>query len=305
MLLTKALVGLEEHNRFSSDTRKVPFFGEKMSLVDKRSYQGITGNKSHLWKGGKVKIICPNCNKEINIFPSQFKRSKSGNCFCCSKCFSEYNSEKIKGIKNPNWGGGKIRKNCIICHKEFKVWKSDYSNIDTCSKKCCRIHQSNSHKRGDYFNCWICGKEFWRSPFRIKRGENKVCSNRCSIIFINSKYPKQTSSIEEKIKQYLISKNIKYQHQYCFGYWIWDFKIGNYFIECDGDYWHGNPKFYKIFNSIQRKNINRDKRKNTYIKNKGFLLIRFWEDDIKNNWNKVTKIFDELFDARIQKIEAL
>ena len=38
---------------------------------------------------------------------------------------------------------------------------------------------SNALKTGNYFNCLICDKEFWRKQFEIKRGNNKFCSKKC------------------------------------------------------------------------------------------------------------------------------
>jgi 5-methylcytosine-specific restriction endonuclease McrA len=38
---------------------------------------------------------------------------------------------------------------------------------------------SEHHKQGAMFPCLICGKEFWRKPYSIKRGDNKFCSKAC------------------------------------------------------------------------------------------------------------------------------
>lgn len=58
-----------------------------------------------------------------------------------------------------------------------------------------------------------------------------------------------------------------------------------------GDYWHANPKIYvdKKLTEAQIKNIDRDKRKNTLLKTKSINFIRFWECDIKNNFETVKK----------------
>lgn len=34
-------------------------------------------------------------------------------------------------------------------------------------------------KKGSYFTCIICGKEFYRSPSQIKNGSTKTCSRKC------------------------------------------------------------------------------------------------------------------------------
>lgn len=35
-------------------------------------------------------------------------------------------------------------------------------------------------KKGKYFKCIICSKEFYRCPSEIKRGSNRFCSHRCA-----------------------------------------------------------------------------------------------------------------------------
>ena len=46
---------------------------------------------------------------------------------------------------------------------------------------------SEAHKKGQYFNCLVCNKEFWRKPFEIKRGNNKFCSKGCYFIWQKDK----------------------------------------------------------------------------------------------------------------------
>lgn len=44
---------------------------------------------------------------------------------------------------------------------------------------------SEAHKKrtdieiGKYFNCLVCGSQFWRKPYAIKKGDNKFCSKKC------------------------------------------------------------------------------------------------------------------------------
>ena len=46
----------------------------------------------------------------------------------------------------------------------------------------------------------------------------------------------------------------------------------NIIIECDGDYWHNYPNLREI-----------DKIRNIELQEKNYIIIRFWERDIKNN----------------------
>lgn len=88
----------------------------------------------------------------------------------------------------------------------------------------------------------------------------------------------------------LIEIDIQYDEQKRIGYYVCDFVIGKTIIEVQGDYWHGNPRIYESnkLNFTQRKNIQRDKAKFTYLTNKGYNVICIWEYDIHNNMKKIS-----------------
>ena len=67
---------------------------------------------------------------------------------------------------------------------------------------------------------------------------------------------------------------------------FYDFYLpeSNTIIEVDGDFWHCNPtKFPLPKYESQKKNLIRDKEKEQWVKDNGYKLLRFWEDDINNN----------------------
>jgi very-short-patch-repair endonuclease len=97
--------------------------------------------------------------------------------------------------------------------------------------------------------------------------------------------PLRDSSIEVKIQNFLKEINLKfYKH-----YWI-NIKHGyhcdilipsiNLIIECDGDYWHCNPKRFINPNEWQLKKIEEDKIRTEELIEKGFKVLRLWEMDI-------------------------
>jgi len=55
----------------------------------------------------------------------------------------------------------------------------------------------------------------------------------------------------------------------------------NVIIECDGDYWYGNPIFYPNPNTMQLEYINRDRIRTVELINAGFKVLRLWEFEIK------------------------
>jgi G:T-mismatch repair DNA endonuclease (very short patch repair protein) len=105
-----------------------------------------------------------------------------------------------------------------------------------------------------------------------------------------------TSKLEKEFSKILNSLNIKYT-QWFYAKEIkafYDFyiPIKNIIIEVDGDFWHCNPntKFALPEYKTQKKNIKRDEQKNQWAKDNGFKLLRFWENDIKNNPQQIIEI---------------
>ena len=75
--------------------------------------------------------------------------------------------------------------------------------------------------------------------------------------------------------------------------YFYDIKISNsnIIIEVNGDFWHGNPLFYKEddiinhpFQPVVAKSLwIKDEKKKTIAENKGFKVIYIWENEIKEN----------------------
>ena len=93
--------------------------------------------------------------------------------------------------------------------------------------------------------------------------------------------------------------NIRFHSNYPIDKYLVDFYIDKYnlVIECFGDYWHANPIKYKnkILTEAQIKNLDRDKRKEKYLKDNNINYIFLWETDIHKNINYVKEtIFNEI-----------
>lgn len=118
--------------------------------------------------------------------------------------------------------------------------------------------------------------------------EKDVIIKRLNDAMIQTKKP---TRIEVKIENYIKTLNINYKKNYRIGMFLMDFYLTDYniVIECDGDYWHSNPKFYNYdsLDKIQMKNHDRDKRKNELLIQIGVIFIRFWEYDIHNSFEDV------------------
>ena len=113
---------------------------------------------------------------------------------------------------------------------------------------------------------------------------------------IMSKIRSKNTFPEVKLRKVLWSKGIRYRLHY--GRFKIDLallsrKIG---IFVDGCFWHGCKEHCRLPNSNKhywlpkiKKNMARDKTVNRELKKDGWLIMRIWEHDIKNNLEYVIK----------------
>ncbi len=101
--------------------------------------------------------------------------------------------------------------------------------------------------------------------------------------------PIKDTSIEVKIQNFLKQLGIEFvthfyikeiEHKYRCDIFILSKKL---IIECDGDYWHANPQFYseEILNEKQRWKREMDELRTKELIEKGFKILRLWENEIK------------------------
>lgn len=140
------------------------------------------------------------------------------------------------------------------------------------------------------------GKKAWSLK---TEEEKKIVIDRLNKAIMNQH---KATKIEIKISEYLESENIEFIKNMKINYFYVDFYLPlyNIVLECDGDYWHSNPKFYKNKNltDVQIKNLDRDKRKNKMLEDNKIKYLRFWEYDIHNNFDKVKYEIKELLNKK-------
>ena len=83
-------------------------------------------------------------------------------------------------------------------------------------------------------------------------------------------------------------------------------------IFCDGDFWHGNNWKLRGLKSLREelenyddfwrnkitRNIERDKEVNRRLEDDGWLVLRFWESDIKSNPNRCANTVFQSYKSR-------
>lgn len=217
---------------------------------------------------------CPQCGK-------QFRRSRR--TYCSKKCDNESRLGQIPWNKNP------YKVNCIICGKEFNVPMGRKDSTKYCSYAC--QHEAKRRITGKehplflekkVVKCQWCGKEFKVKP--CKEHEAKYCSRFCVGSAITASQGGRKSSLELIVKNELDMLNIDYIEQKRLGKYLVDFYLpsANVVIEADGDYWHNRP---------ERKQ--KDIKKDQYLISRGYKVLRFKEQDIKNNIQKCMNLLKQ------------
>lgn len=92
------------------------------------------------------------------------------------------------GRANPSWKGGKIKKFCLICGREYLARRNKVETSKFCSTKCyakwrsenLRGERSPGWRGGDVRKvCEFCGKEFYARKDSSNRQRGKFCSDIC------------------------------------------------------------------------------------------------------------------------------
>ncbi len=90
------------------------------------------------------------------------------------------------------------------------------------------------------------------------------------------------------MREFLALLNLKerLQEEFQVKYYSIDFAFQNakVAIECDGTYYHVDPRIYPDGpkDKIQRRNFGRDKAKNKYLSDRGWTILRCWETEIND-----------------------
>jgi len=116
----------------------------------------------------------------------------------------------------------------------------------------------------------------------------KFCSHAC---FLKSRNNTDTW-IERVTSDYLNDNHIEFIPQYSIGRMTADFYIPsiNLVVETNGDFWHANPAVYtdtELLHPIQRRAVEKDKRKLRQLHEKGYDVFILWENDLKVKQDEV------------------
>ena len=157
----------------------------------------------------------------------------------------------------------------------------------------------------------------WNLLYGKSKADNrrKIHSDRFRELTIkrlnNNEFPFLDTKIELSLARELLKEGILFVKQYNVGNrFSCDFAIPSHkiIIECDGDYWHANPQLYNRTNLDKRqlKNIKRDLFKDKYLRENGWIVIRFFESEIKSNIKRcINKIKFIIENQELKKLNLL
>ncbi|MEC5270567.1 DUF559 domain-containing protein [Caldifermentibacillus hisashii] len=266
---TKHLVTLHQ---IDLPTYLKKFFYKKENLICQREGCGNlveidTNHNKNRWKPMKY---CSNYSCRYT------KKNRNRKCLVCNNLFS---NEDLR-VKTCS-------KECSLNLKSKKVteWHANMSEKEKRERFEKIISKTAATRRKNKTPSWNSGKTGIYTEETIEKIRKAAL-----IQFENGVFRK--TSIESKVEELLQEMNLKYKYSFILQKHQFDFLLIDYniLIECDGDYWHVNPKFYPKPKGWQIKRIEIDKEKNRIAKNNGYTILRFWEDEINNNLGYVHQI---------------
>lgn len=124
----------------------------------------------------------------------------------------------------------------------------------------------------------------------------------------NKEMPFLNTLIERLVADELKRRGILFESQFVIDdKFVCDFAIPSIkiIIECDGDYWHANPKIYNhnLLDIRQKRNLKNDNFKNLYLSKQGWKVFRFFESDIKYSVEKCIDKILSSFPGTAEKCE--
>jgi DNA mismatch endonuclease (patch repair protein) len=136
------------------------------------------------------------------------------------------------------------------------------------------------------------------STYEVVYGAEKAAEYREKLRLASparmAKYGRHETGPELAVRKILVRLGKIFIPQAPLGYYTVDFLVVGdplLVIQADGDYWHAHPQKYTEANlsAPQRKQRRLDASCNSYLKNRGYRVLRLWECDLKTSQDDCEK----------------
>jgi len=149
-----------------------------------------------------------------------------------------------------------------------------------------QLKQRTGFKNPMYGKSEQIQKRHWSKIWDSNRKKNLISKFREARM--KQKFSLKSTKIEIMVAEELVKRKIAFlKHYPVLNICQPDIVIPKYkvVVQCDGDWWHGNPNIYNQSNlaKIPQNNMRRDNLKDFQLHEEGWHVIRFWESDIKDN----------------------
>lgn len=99
-----------------------------------------------------------------------------------------------------------------------------------------------------------------------------------------AKFSRKETWPERTVEAILVDLGYRFTKQAPVGYYVVDFLLADFplIVQADGDYWHANPAIYadESMSPVQRKRRRLDASCDSYLRNRGYGVVRLWESDL-------------------------
>ena len=264
-------------------------------------YDSLPGNFS----------ICHFCNKKFMFLSAAHILKCSNKTYTLDKYKKEFGkesiySEKYRFVQRRN---SKIASNTIEVKNKISLANKEYfkTHRDEVLKRTEKMRNSPKRieaVRENFKNMSVqqherritAAKKSWtvleirKNRLQgIRNSEKSQLARKRNIRICLQKEQQIVSKPAKALYDFLIENNFNVKLEYLVRFYHIDIAepTMKLCIEVDGDWWHGNSKFYPKLNKNQKKRQDDDRRKETYLINRGWKILRYWQSDLLQGFDKV------------------
>lgn len=261
------------------------------SEIGRKMYCSRACRSKHHWSTASVlekRCKNPACN---NVIQRKFKTKLDRVHYCCKECRKKYESTLVPMIAESI---------CKTCGEEILTSREPCGKLvpkKLCKKCSAAAMKLRGHNRYNKINERYRNDAEYRSRIqKIKKVTGEKQSEKYKKEGLPPKWIKWytkfssfgKSKIEDRVVDFLKDKVAEVKRWYPISNMIVDIFVPekNLVIECQGDYWHMNPKKYSAadYNKTIKKTAaeqwEKDKNRRLYMEYAGYTVVELWESEI-------------------------